>query len=73
MQQEAIIFFHNITDSRDTSIDKQINQYLKENPNKRVSSVAYAVGGMFEKAIVIFDSKPQEHPVPKKENNGNKR
>jgi len=56
--QEAIIFFHDIRGSN-AVIDSQINKYLVDHPEKKIVAISYTIGGSFEKAIVIFDSKEE--------------
>lgn len=36
-------------------VDEQMNRYLEENPNAKVSSLGYVLGGNFEKVVVVFD------------------
>lgn len=60
MAQEAVIFFHDLRKPKQITVDAQINQYLSEHPEKKITSASYNVGGTFEKALVIFDAKQQK-------------
>ena len=59
MQQEAIIFFHELRGSN-AVIDSQINKYLVSHPERKIVAISYAIGGSFEKALVIFDIKEEK-------------
>lgn len=55
MKQFSQIFSMNPARYNQVSIDIQINDYLKEHPDYKVSSVSYAGIGQLEKALVVFD------------------
>ena len=56
-QQKAVLFYHGVMMNQ-PAIDEQINTYLAENQNCKVTAASYAVGSTFEKALVIFDVNP---------------
>lgn len=55
MKQLAIIFSMNPARYDQVSIDTQINNFLKDHADHKVSSISYSGIGSLEKALVIFD------------------
>ena len=40
-------------------VDEQMNRYLEEYQNAKVSSLGYVLGGNFEKVVVVFDIREE--------------
>lgn len=40
-------------------VDEQMNSYLEEHPNAKVSQLSYVLGGNFEKVVVVFDIREE--------------
>ena len=40
-------------------VDEQINRYLEEHQNAKVSQIGYVLGGNFEKVVVVFDIREE--------------
>lgn len=52
-------------------VDEQMNSYLEEHPNAKVSSLGYVLGGNFEKVVVVFDIR-EDSDGDKREKNRDK-
>lgn len=52
-------------------VDEQMNRYLEEHPNAKVSSLGYVLGGNFEKVVVVFDIR-EDTDSDKREKNRDK-
>ncbi len=51
-----------------TSIEEQINLYLKENPNHSAKSMSIIVGQSYREAFVIFDVREPKDDRSQKNN-----
>ena len=52
-------------------VDEQMNRYLEEHPNAKVSQLGYVLGGNFEKVVVVFDIR-EDSDGDKREKNRDK-
>lgn len=52
-------------------VDEQMNRYLEEHPNAKVSSLGYVLGGNFEKVVVVFNIR-EDSDGDKREKNRDK-
>lgn len=52
-------------------VDEQMNRYLEEHQNAKVSQLGYVLGGNFEKVVVVFDIR-EESDSDKREKNRDK-
>lgn len=50
-------------------VDEQMNRYLEEHQNAKVSQLGYVLGGNFEKVVVVFDIL-EEKPNTEQESGG---
>lgn len=66
MAQKAETFFHSIREAG-APIDTLINRYLEKNPSLKIAAISYAIGGTFEKALVIFNDETENNEVPNDE------
>ena len=58
--QKAENFYYGASNPHGPTIEQQINNYISANQGCRVSSVGYAIGGSFEKALVIFEFREEK-------------
>lgn len=52
-------------------VDEQMNRYLDEHQNAKVSQLGYVLGGNFEKVVVVFDIR-EDSDGDKREKNRDK-
>ena len=74
MSRQIVKVFKMMTVSPDpVSIDTQINQFLEDNPDYKITSVSYSCSaGVYEKALVVFDHLLPKNNTPPKTSDSKK-